>query len=214
MARLEVFPNEPVRPGGNGCFVLLLLALGLVIAVGVLVGLAVKVFLPLWQEGRAGKDHPAVGQRLATIELVPLTGDGQPVRAADLAGKVVVLNFWGTWCPPCIQELPHIAALEKHYRGRDDFRLLAVSCGRGLGEDRDALRRETANLLAQKGLDLPTYADPGQATRAAVNEAGGFGGYPTTLVLDRRGTIRGGFTGYAPGVELQLERLVEKLLAE
>ncbi len=72
------------------------------------------------------KQH-GVGNRLADLNLLPLTGDSRPVSLRNLKNKVVLLNFWGTWCPPCRAELPHLAELRKRYAAQEAFRLLAVS---------------------------------------------------------------------------------------
>lgn len=171
--------------------------------------------------GGGGRGAPAgqTGPRLVSLELEALTGNSQPIVLEELAGQVVLLNFWGTWCPPCQRELPHIAALEQKYRGRADFRLLAVSCaGNPSAEDSpqgiERLRQSTAEFLRQRGLDMPTYADPGQRARWAVNQAVGFEGYPTTLLIDRQGVIRKTWVGYTPGVEKEMQRAIEELLAE
>ena len=76
-----------------------------------------------------GTHHPAVGRKLPQLELKPLTGDGRPVSLEDLKGRVTLIDFWGTWCPPCAEELPHIAALATRFSGQLDFQVLAVSCG-------------------------------------------------------------------------------------
>ena len=90
-----------------------------------------------------------VGNHLADLRLLPLTGDSHPVSLQrsgrwinsndaltgdsgpvslqNLKNKVVLLNFWGTWCRPCRAELPHIADLQKHFAGRAAFRLAAIS---------------------------------------------------------------------------------------
>jgi len=159
----------------------------------------------------------ASGQQLAQLQLEGLTGGAQSVTLEELAGQVVLLNFWGTWCPPCRLELPHIAELEKKYRGRTDFRLLAVSCARSPAEETSAqgmeiLRQATMQYLQAGGLEMPTYADPGAPTRQAVDQAIGFEGYPTTLLIDPQGVIRQTWVGYSPGVEVEMERAVEQLL--
>lgn len=206
------FPQNQQRPGANGCVVLLLTAVALAVAVAVVASILIW-FLPLVQPGASLRSiQPAVGAKLPRLELVPLTAAGPPVTLADLAGKVVLIEFWGTWCPPCQQEIPHIAALGQKYRDRNDFRLLAVSCGASLDEDFDKLQVATETFLAAKGLDLPTYADPGDVTRMAVDEVGRFWCYPTTLVLDRQGVIRGVWTGYEPGTEKEIVKLVQALL--
>ncbi|HWA98920.1 MAG TPA: TlpA disulfide reductase family protein [Pirellulales bacterium] len=152
---------------------------------------------------------------LPSLELDPLTGASEPVTLADLKGKVALVNFWGTWCPPCRDEFPHIVELDRHYRARSGFRLLAVSSDGGSDNDVEALRETTSEFLKQHdATDLPTYVDRGGRTRAAISAAIGFRGYPTTLVLDRTGTIRGSWVGYHPGTETAMAALVDRLLAE
>ncbi|RMF97283.1 MAG: TlpA family protein disulfide reductase, partial [Planctomycetota bacterium] len=82
-------------------------------------------FTPFWP---APENHAGVGSPLPAIDLQPLTADSGPVATADIEGKVVLLNFWGTWCPPCRQEAPHIDALYQTFGGNEGFRLLSVSC--------------------------------------------------------------------------------------
>lgn len=166
-----------------------------------------------------GPSHPAIGKRMNSLSLRPLTFAGDPVTLDDLEGKVVVLNFWGTWCPPCRAELPHVAELEHRYRDNERCRVLAVSCG-ATGPDPISelpeLHRQTQQLLDDTHLDLPAYADPeGRTRRALVQSAklDGFG-YPTTVVFDAQGVIRGLWIGYAPGLEKEIERLVASLLAK
>jgi thiol-disulfide isomerase/thioredoxin len=161
--------------------------------------------------GLEGTRHPAVGQKLGQLELQSLTGESQDTTLPDLSGQVVLINFWGTWCPPCIQEFPHIDELEEKYAGREDFRLFAVSSAPGSSAI-DDLRSETEEFLKANGSDLPTYADVEDRTRASVEETVGWQGYPTTVVLDRGGTIRGVWVGYEPGTEQAMDALVGELL--
>lgn len=182
-----------------------------------LVGLALfylYVLRPLNRQSQ-GLLHPAIGSKLVFLSLQPLTGDAQPVELDQLQGKVSLINFWGTWCPPCRLEFPHIVALYKRLQERGDFQLLAVSCGNA-EEDLAELRNETTAFLEQQKADLPTYYDPDFQTRKAVVLAGGGSGfgYPTTIILDRTGILRGFWEGYAPGTEKEMEALVQQLLQE
>jgi thiol-disulfide isomerase/thioredoxin len=159
--------------------------------------------------------HEGVGQALSPLELRPLTGDGLPVSLLDLQSHVTLLNFWGTWCGACRNELPHIAGLRQRFAGQRAFRLLAVSCPAG-GQDDDvqSLQEETAALLKRLNLSLPTYYDPDGATEAAVRKLIRKEGYPTTVLLDRRGVIRAVWVGYRPGVETEMERHISMVLEE
>jgi len=180
-----------------------------------LVILCVLVMIHFQRPGSTGPQGvPGLGRTLARLELEPLTGSAQPVTLADLGGRVVLLNFWGTWCGPCRTELPHIADIERRFRDQPAFKLLAVSCGRGPQEDLAALDYDTRMFLQQANIDMPTYSDPGQISRQAVDEAVGFQGYPTTLLLDRRGEIRGLWSGFRPGNEAEMQQLIVQLLKE
>ena len=154
------------------------------------------------------------GKTLAQLRLQPLTGEGQPVRLADLTGRVVLINFWETGSSPSREALPHLAAIERQFRGRPAFKLLSVSCGRRAKENFRLLREKTQATLEEENIDLATYADPGGVSRSAVEQAVGLSGYPTTLIIDRRGRIRRAWTGFQPGVETEMQQLIIRLLDE
>jgi cytochrome c biogenesis protein CcmG/thiol:disulfide interchange protein DsbE len=154
------------------------------------------------------------GKRLPQLQLRPLTTDGEPVTLGHLTGRVVLMSFWGPWSEASRQELPHLAEIDKKFRGHPAFRLLSVSCGEPGKVDFRTLQEETEALLRQQGIDVPVYADPGRVTRSAVNEVIGFRHYPTTLVLDRQGRIRNVWIGYEPGLETKMQQLITRLLAE
>ncbi len=149
------------------------------------------------------------------LRLQALTGESQDVTLAELAGDVVVVNFWGTWCPPCREEFPELAALWVQLRSREHFRFFAVSCPYDEDDsDLNTLRKETAQFLDQKQSHLPTYSDRSAFTRrnvAMVLDEVGFA-YPTTIVLDQNGIVRGAWTGYSPGIADQIKQLVGELL--
>ena len=165
---------------------------------------------------QSGGEHPGIGKPLPLLALRPLTFAGDVISLDDLQGQVVVLNFWGTWCGPCRFELPHVAELARRYEDNSHCRVLAVSCGSS-GRDPVSslpdLQMDTAQMLETMHIDMPVYADPDIQTRRAVNDTVGFDGYPTTLVLDSKGIIRGVWTGYAPGEENDVAQLVERLLS-
>lgn len=152
-----------------------------------------------------------VGREAPSMSFAPLLGTDQEISTRTLRGSVAVINFWGTWCPPCRREFPHLVALGKKLAGEKRFRLVAVSCGSNVEGE---LREDTTNFVTQVGADLPIYWDPDQKARDTLDQVIGFEGYPTTLVLDTQGVIRGVFVGYSPGDEEALESLVRKLLAE
>jgi thiol-disulfide isomerase/thioredoxin len=186
-----------------------------VLALFAILAIVSFVFLPTFLESlQPPQDgNPAIGRKLPALKLTPLVGNFNPVSLADVDGNVVLLNFWGTWCPPCRREFPHIVAIEQAYGRRAGFQLLAVSCGSGR-EDLARLRSETMSFLDQQGVTLPIYADPGAVTRGAAQQIGAFRGYPTTILLDGTGTVRGVWVGYRTGVEWEMRSLIDQLLDE
>jgi peroxiredoxin len=105
-----------------------------------------------------------------------LTLDGKAMHLSDLRGKVVVLNFWASWCPPCVEEAPAMNALQQKISGRGGT-ILGISV-----DDDDAAY---ANFLKQYSIDFPTYRDPTKTV--AVNY--GTRMYPETYIIDRQGRI-------------------------
>ncbi|MEX2173782.1 MAG: TlpA disulfide reductase family protein [Pirellulaceae bacterium] len=186
------------------------IALGLVLAVGV----GWRVFGPGARPRAADNEpHPAIGTRLETLALQPLTGDAQPLSLDDLRGQVALVNFWGPWCPPCREEFPHLAELEQHFRDEPGFRFVSVSASGGPGDDRD-MAQSTAAYLKQQRAQFPTYRDANSVTRNHLAQVAGLPGigYPTTVVLDGEGTIRGLWQGYAEGLEREMHRTIEQAL--
>ncbi|HEV3137091.1 MAG TPA: TlpA disulfide reductase family protein [Pirellulales bacterium] len=178
----------------------------------------VFAYLALVGRGRtaSGTQGPAIGRKLSYLELQPLTGDASWISLRDLAGHVTLVNYWGTWCPPCRAEFPHIVELTSKFAGQHDFRLLAVSCGgEGSDDTLDELREETQAFLKSKNVTLPTYADQHAASRRELARSLQLEfGYPTSLILDRQGIIRGFWEGYISGSEVEMSDLVQQLLNE
>ncbi len=168
--------------------------------------------------------RPAEGKPLAIVDLPVLIGEGETLSTDSLRGQVVLINFWGPWCPPCIREMPELVALQEKYAGHEDFRLLFVSCSTeyvpllppamGWGEDVDALRSDTQRLIDRDGHNVKVYCDPRGRTRDALAGINGWHGYPTTVLLDREGVIRRVWLGNLPGAVEEMETHVRLLLTQ
>jgi len=162
-----------------------------------------------------GERDPAVGRRLTTFRLEPLTGDARPVTAADLEGKVTLVNFWGPWCGACAIEFPHLVELEEHFRSRAGFQFFSVSTNPDPRDDA-GLREGTERFLKQHQASFATYRDPQAETIidfAKSAEVENFG-FPATVLLAPSGVIRGVWIGYVPGDEKAVRQAVEKGLVE
>lgn len=111
-----------------------------------------------------------------TAEDFSISLDNKPAHLSDLRGKVVVLNFWATWCPPCVEETPGLIQLNQRIAGRGGM-VLGVS----VDEDEAAYRA----FIQKNGIDFLTYRDPSK--KSALDY--GTTMYPETYVIDRKGKI-------------------------
>ena len=161
--------------------------------------------------GQNQETRQHVGKSVPKISLVSLdTGD----ESLTLSGKITLLNFWGTWCPPCRQELPGLARLASRLTNEPRFQLIAVSCGGGNRDDLDQLRSETEAFLASTRIALSPWADPTGDTRLRFTKAFGFRAYPTTYLIGSDQKILAIWTGYSPSVETQIAQSVARSLKQ
>ena len=113
---------------------------------------------------------------------------GTPLSFSTYRGRVVVLNFWGSWCPPCRSEAPTLAALSAKY-SHDEVSFLGVDV-----EDTPV----NGEAFEQGyGITYPSLNDPGQAVAQVISSALPISGTPTTLVIDPTGHVAGAIFGTA-----------------
>jgi thiol-disulfide isomerase/thioredoxin len=131
--------------------------------------------------GTCGND-PGVGKKLKSFSLE--RPDGRPITSTSYRGRVLIVNFWGTWCKPCIKELPKFDRLYRRYR-KHGLTLVAIATD----DDADAVAEvvKSRKLRAKVAVGGESYA-----------ESFGADTYPFTFVVDGRGVIRASFFGYKP----------------
>lgn len=121
------------------------------------------------------------------------------VSLQQLRGKLVLLNFWATWCPPCVEEMPSLVALQK--RMGDKLTILAVS----VDEDEGEYRR----FLARHRIELLTVRDAEQRSNLLY----GTTRFPETYVIDPSGVVRRKFVGPVDWERADVIEYLEKLHA-
>lgn len=151
--------------------------------------------------GCTKKEVPAVeGNPAPDFTLNDLSG--RPVQLSSLRGKVVLVNFWATWCPPCREEVPSMVRLNQAMQGKP-FQMLAVSIDEG---GRDAVQE----FFRKEGVSLPALLDK----EAKVASRYGTFRVPETYVIDPRGVIVkkviGGMDWSSPEVVNALQQLMAK----
>lgn len=162
----------------------------LIVVVGVgliLVGVAMALLLPKPKEYTANTDEPsavpvAVDYDAPTLTLTDL--NGQPVSLQDYRGKVVLVNLWATWCPPCRAEMP---TLEGYYRDHhnEGFVILAVEVG---GDPHDQI----VNFAERFDLTFPVLEDPQGASLVAFRIPPSL---PSSFVIDPEGRVKLAWVG-------------------
>jgi thiol-disulfide isomerase/thioredoxin len=172
-------------------------------------------------EQNGPKTHPLLWKPAPEFTLTVLDGPGKTktITKAELAGKVVVIDFWATWCRPCMQELPEIQKLiEVYSSSKKDVVIVSLS------QDDDPrelsqVRKVVEKTLSDKKFTLDTAPvgliglDPSKSVGSAFD----LEGYPTVIILDRQGVVQSVHVGYDPntGVPLNksLAKEIDKLLA-
>ena len=124
--------------------------------------------------------------------------DGREIDSATLQGKVVVVDFWATWCGPCLAEIPGYIALQKKY-GPDGLVIIGASVDR-IPPDK------VKAFAAKQGINYAIVI----ADEALIEGFGGFDAIPTTFLIDRAGNIRHQKTGSMDHAEY--EKLVKQVL--
>jgi len=159
--------------------------------------------------GGGRRDHPAVGR---VIGGLPLAAVGHEAPPPDLAGKVTLLNFWATWCPPCRAELPGLARLAARLKDEPRFQLVAVNIGSGGDDDPAALAAETREFLTSRGIAIEAWAFGDALGRATLATELGLTSIPATFLVGPDGRIRRVWVGYRGGDEAAMAGAVVALL--
>ena len=188
-------PAQTRRKGSSGAA---LVGAGALVGLGlgflILAGLGLMGRLPDWFDGEQTTavapvmDHPAPDFTLPNLE-------GESLATADLRGKNLLINFWATWCGPCRQEMPMLAAVSAEYG--EDLVVLAVN----IGEEPSLVQRFIQDL----GLSFTVLIDEANQVQNLYRVRA----YPTTYLIDAEGVIRAQHVGLLS--EAQLAKYLERV---
>jgi thiol-disulfide isomerase/thioredoxin len=148
--------------------------------------------------GRPGTAAVTGGSLAPALEL---RGPNARVRLADFKGKVLLVDFWASWCAPCAVSFPALDAIYREYRSRG-VEIVAVNV--------DERQKDADRFLAAHPHQMLVVFDP----RAKAVRAFGAPGVPSSYVIDRQGMIRYTHLGYPDGTDAAYRRELEEVLAE
>ncbi|TWU37318.1 Thiol:disulfide interchange protein TlpA [Novipirellula artificiosorum] len=165
----------------------------------------------------SGQDSAAIGESAPELDLLRLTSDPDPITLEQLVpGKVTLIHFWGTWCGPCKMEYPHLSETVAKLEANPQFEFVSISCESGSSETYDHLKQKTYEFLNKIQASTEVYADPYGVTRSSAAERMQQSAmyFPTSMLVDQEGIIRGVWQGYAPEAVAEMEAAVMRLLSE
>ena len=149
--------------------------------------------------------HCGKERKEPTLALVPdftlQTLDGQEITLSKLKGKVILLDFWATWCGPCRESIPHLIQLYKTYQ-KSGLEVIGMNVDRG---DMEIVRHFV------KSMDIPY---PIVITPDHVERNYGVTGLPTTILIDKEGKIREKIVGFTSEIAKQMTAKVVDLTSE
>ena len=156
-----------------------------------------------------GQGTLSVGEKISEFEFIDLNGD--IIQDTDLFGQVVVIDFWASWCAPCIKSIPALIALEEKYKDNEQVRFLFVNTLEFQGRGNDYI----SDFLKKKGFEIQVYFDNGSLTTKSFSDVMNITSLPLRLILDNTGTIKyidSGYSGTEEDMKEDLEKKITGLL--
>jgi peroxiredoxin len=129
------------------------------------------------------------------------TLDGQEITLSRLRGKVILIDFWATWCGPCRESIPHLIHLHNTYKAKG-FEVIGLSQDKG---DVETVR----NFVKSLDIPYPIAMSPEEVSRRF-----GVSALPTTVLIDREGRIQQKVLGFNTAIAKQMTSKIEELLSQ
>lgn len=145
-------------------------------------------------------ENPRRARENYAPEFSIVTSDGKYITAEDLRGKVVLLDFWATWCAPCVASLPSLRTLHRRYEKEPSFVMIAISSDREVDEWRA--------FIAKNQMVWPQYRDRDSKVQRAFEVRA----FPTYIVIDHEGIVRFRSSGFGSRGMATMEDAIRKTL--
>jgi peroxiredoxin len=159
-------------------------------------GFALQRYLAENQPKAKPQANPIIGQTRPEFAMKDLDGELRNIK--DWDGKVVLLNFWATWCPPCIKEIPLFVELQNTYSDQG-FQVIGIAI-----DDEDAVRAFADDM----GINYPIMVSELEAIELSRRYGNRIGGLPYSVIINRKGEISHTITGDVDKIK------AEKILKE
>lgn len=144
-------------------------------------------------------NHIAYGDKAPDFTLSDISGS--PVSLSSLKGKVVLLEFWATWCPPCKEAIPELRTIHEKYKERG-FVLLGVSVDKGADS-----RTAVSSYVKRHSITYPVLLDDNN-----TNGSYSVTSIPTSFIIDKTGKVVNRRIGFIPGSADNISKEIEALL--
>lgn len=156
----------------------------------------------------SSSEFPPLASGLADAEVAMV--DGTKFKISDKKGKVLLINIWGTWCGPCIAEMPHLIELQNKH-GEQGFEVIGLNIGDGSGtpEPLDDIKEFVAKQKLNYTIAIASNAVTNQFYQITKQQV-----VPQTMLVDREGKLRGVFVGGGPRIFSSMKQNVEKVMGE
>jgi thiol-disulfide isomerase/thioredoxin len=171
-----------------------------VILLSVFFAVAAVIFLFSYGGNNLQKPATGNGADSATVLSVADSLSGKKLSASEYYGKVLFVNFWATWCPPCKEEMPSIEALYREMSSSDNFRMVTI-----LYKDSPSSAHE---YMKSQGYTFPVYVD----TEGKTARQYGVTGVPETYIVDKKGNLVKRFIGGLDGNSPEFKSFLKSLL--
>jgi thiol-disulfide isomerase/thioredoxin len=167
-----------------------------------IIGLGMSLGYIVFQPADDHDHDGAAGDSIET-QLVLDTPSGGTLVFADMEGEILILDFWATWCAPCISEIPHYNELHAHYEGKG-VHLIGVTLESGSAEDVVAFAQDPAHAI-----HYPLV----MGNDEVVDTYGPIWGFPTTVLVGPDGKVAKTWIGPGAAKQEQIRELVDEMLA-